>query len=286
MTRVVHAPSELRAVCDARRVEGARVGLVPTMGALHDGHLSLVDAVRDAGATDVVATIFVNPLQFDQGGDLERYPRTLPRDVELLEARGVELVYAPSAATMYPDGFQTHVDVEQVSLPLEGASRPGHYRGVTTVVTKLFNATGPCVAAFGLKDYQQLQVIQRMVQDLDMPVDVLPCPIHREDDGLAMSSRNRFLSPDERTRALAIHQGFELARKSFASGERDVARLQAIVHGQVALHFDRVDYVAVAHPRSLQPVEGDVGPGGVQILVAARLGETRLIDNMHLAAVG
>lgn len=284
MTRIVHAPAELRAACDARRAQGGRIGLVPTMGALHAGHLSLVDAVRDAGATDVVVTIFVNPLQFDDGGDLDRYPRTLPGDVELLEHRNVEFVYAPSASTMYPSGFQTHVDVEQVSLPLEGASRPGHYRGVTTVVTKLFNAAGPCVAAFGLKDYQQLKVIERMVRDLDMPVEVLPCPIHREEDGLAMSSRNRFLDPDERGRALAIHRGFELARKRFAEGERDIGTLKALIHTTIGAAFDRVDYVAAADPQSLQPAAGLVGNAGVQILVAARLGETRLIDNIHLGA--
>lgn len=285
MTQTVHAPAELRKACEALRSAGQRVGLVPTMGALHEGHLSLVDAVRRAGATRVVVSIFVNPKQFGEAGDLSRYPHTLPRDLELLESRGVELVYAPTPATMYPQGYQTYVAVEEVSLPLEGGARPGHYRGVTTVVAKLLNATGPCIAAFGMKDYQQLKVLQRMVRDLDMPVEVLACPTHREADGLAMSSRNHFLSADERIRALAIHHGLQAAGKCFDAGERDSETLRALVHRTVADAFDSVDYVAIADPESLLPATGPVGPAGVQLLVAARLGETRLIDNMRVGGV-
>jgi len=179
MPQVIDNPRELFAATEALRGRGQRVGLVPTMGALHDGHMSLVAAARAAGAGPVVVSIFVNPLQFGKNEDLAKYPRTFADDLARCDDHGVDLVYAPSPDAMYPAGFQTHVEVEQVRQPFEGAARPTHFRGVTTVVAKLFNATGPCVAAFGRKDYQQWRTIERMVRDLDLPVEVLGCPIAR-----------------------------------------------------------------------------------------------------------
>lgn len=279
--KVVHEPAAMRAHCAALRSGGASLGLVPTMGALHAGHLSLVDAVARAGATRVAVSIFVNPLQFAEGEDLDAYPRTLPEDLALLESRGVDLVYAPNAATMYPTGFQTHVEVTGVSQPLEGRARPSHYRGVTTVVAKLFNAAGPCTAAFGEKDYQQLQVIRRMVTDLDMPVRVLPCPIHREADGLAMSSRNRYLDPAQRLAATAIHAGMRAAVDAYTSGERRRETLRELAQAPIAERFDRIDYVSLVDPESLENANETLS-SPTRLLVAAHLGRTRLIDNIQL----
>ncbi len=281
MLAVVHAPRELAATTEALRAGGQRVGLVPTMGALHAGHMSLVQAVRDAGATRVVLSVFVNPLQFGPKEDFSKYPRTLPDDLELCRAHGVDVVYAPAAEQMYPPGFQTHVEVEQLTQALEGAARPTHFRGVTTVVAKLFNATGPCVAAFGRKDYQQWRTLERMAADLDMPVQVLGCPILREPDGLAMSSRNRYLQPEHRTRATAIYAGLRGASAAFAAGERRVARLEELARAGVAAAFDSIDYVTVAGAQDLA-APGEQAAEHSVMLVAARIGGTRLIDNAIL----
>jgi pantoate--beta-alanine ligase len=281
MTEVVHDPRALRAACDQLRAGGARVGLVPTMGALHDGHLSLVAAAREHGAGKVVVSVFVNPTQFGAGEDFDEYPRTLERDLELCAGQGVDLVYAPPVDAMYPAGFQTHVEVERVTAQLEGAHRPTHFRGVTTVVSKLFNAVGPCVATFGRKDYQQWRVLDRMARDLDMPVEVVGCPIVREADGLAMSSRNRYLDPEQRRRATAIHQGLRAADAAFGQGERDVARLEALARAPIQADFDRIDYVSLADAESLEPCDATAGDR-VVMLAAAHLGSTRLIDNARL----
>lgn len=280
---VVHDPADVRARCDAFRAAGQRVGLVPTMGALHEGHLSLVRAVRDAGAQRVVATIFVNPLQFGQNEDLDRYPRTLEADTAMLRELGVDLVFAPAPSAMYPQGFQTEVSVHEVTKPLEGTFRPTHFTGVTTVVTKLFNIVGPSVAAFGRKDYQQWQTIRRMVTDLNMPIEVLGCPIVREPDGLAMSSRNRYLSSEERQKALGIIRGLRKAEAAFRGGERDAHALQALVTDEIKRPFDRIDYVSVADPETLVEVSESCGDR-VVFLVAAHLGGTRLIDNLVVEA--
>lgn len=278
---VIDRPRALFAATERERLRGRRVGLVPTMGALHPGHMTLVAAVRAAGAEHVVLSIFVNPLQFGRNEDLSRYPRTFEADLALCEQAGVDVVYAPTADAMYPTGFESHVEVERVSQPLEGSARPSHFRGVTTVVLKLFNATGPCVAAFGQKDFQQLRVVQRMVQDLDVPVEVLACPIAREPDGLAQSSRNRYLGAEQRAAAGAIHRGLQQASRAFAGGERDVTRLTALARGPVAAAFDSIDYIALVDPLELLPCSGTAVEESV-VLVAARLGTTRLIDNCRL----
>jgi pantoate--beta-alanine ligase len=280
MNRVV-TPRELLATCDAWRARGQQVGLVPTMGALHDGHLSLIDALRAAGAQRIVVSIFVNPLQFAAHEDLDKYPRTLADDEARCAKHGVDAIYAPSAQAMYPRGFQTHVEVEQVTQRLEGSVRPEHFRGVATVVTKLFNATGPCLAAFGRKDYQQLCTVRRLTGDLDLPVSILACPTLRERDGLAMSSRNRYLDPDARKRAVAIYQGLHAASSAFAAGERDSARLIELARAPIAAGFDSIDYVALAGADDLSPAADRAADASV-LLVAARLSSTRLIDNCLL----
>lgn len=281
MTGLVHEPQALRAACDAWRGQGHVVGFVPTMGALHSGHMSLVEAARARGANRVVVSVFVNPLQFGPGEDFDKYPRTLETDVELCRARGVDLVYAPSAKAMYAPGFQTHVEVEQVTRPLEGAARPTHFRGVTTVVTKLCNAVGPCIACFGRKDFQQWRVIERMARDLDMPVAIVGCPIARDPDGLAMSSRNRYLSADQRARALALSAGLRAADAAYREGERSVDALEALARAPIARHCDAVDYVTVVDAETLTRPDPDAERPLV-LLVAAKVGETRLIDNAIL----
>ncbi|MEO0325902.1 MAG: pantoate--beta-alanine ligase [Myxococcota bacterium] len=277
----IHAtPEAFRAACDAARAAGRRVGLVPTMGALHDGHLALVDHAAGVGADFRAVTVFVNPLQFGEGEDFGRYPRTLEADLEACRSRGVDCVFTPTPDVMYPPGFATTVSVAGVTERLEGAHRPGHFDGVTTVVAKLFHAAGPCVAVFGRKDYQQWRVLSRMARDLGLPVEVLGHPIVREADGLALSSRNRYLDPEQRRRALGLVQGLRAAADAWAEGERDVPRLEALARGPVEASFDRIDYVAAADPESLAPLPARADR--VVLLLAAHLGATRLIDNLEL----
>jgi pantoate--beta-alanine ligase len=278
---LVHEPGAFRAACDAARARGERVGLVPTMGALHEGHLALVREARRRGAGFVVVTVFVNPLQFGPAEDFSRYPRTLDADVAACRGLGVDLVFAPDSAAMYPEGFQTHVEVSALTERWEGAHRPGHFRGVTTVVAKLFLLTGPSLAVFGRKDYQQWKVIARMAGDLGMPIEIVAHPTVREPDGLALSSRNRYLDPAARERALGIVRGLRAAGHAFEDGERDAARLEQLARAPVEASFDRIDYVAVADPETLEPLTGRA-PDRVLIAVAARIGSTRLIDNTVL----
>ena len=284
MTVVVESPSELFERCEAVRRSGGRVGFVPTMGALHDGHVSLVRAAAQHGASFRVLSIFVNPLQFGPNEDFGRYPRTWDRDLTRCREAGVDLVYAPSREIMYPPGFASHVEVSGVTAGFDGAFRPGHFRGVTTVVLKLWNAVGPCVALFGRKDYQQWRVLSRLALDLNLPIEVVGADIVREPDGLAMSSRNRYLDPRGRSRALAIVQGLRAAHDAYGLGERDPGRLVLLVRGPVEGAFDRIDYVAAAHPETLEPVSSRGEP--VVLLVAAYLGSTRLIDNIELGRDG
>ena len=279
MTRIAREPADFRRACDEARREGRRVGLVPTMGALHAGHLSLVDEAKRR-ADFVALTIFVNPLQFAEGEDLGRYPRTFERDLEECEERAVNLVFAPEPASMYPEGFQTSVVVRDVTRPLEGEFRPTHFEGVTTVVAKLFNLTGPSVAVFGRKDYQQWKALARLARDLDMPVEVVGCPIVREADGLALSSRNRYLSETERNRALGIVTGLRAAYDAWTGGERDSDALRRLAEEPVRARFDRVDYVATVDPETLEPP--DAAPSRLLIAAAAHLAQTRLIDNVVL----
>ncbi|MFW6051371.1 MAG: pantoate--beta-alanine ligase [Myxococcota bacterium] len=278
---MVHDPEALRNRCDRARRAGQQVGLVPTMGALHAGHLALIDEVRRRGAGLVVTTLFVNPKQFGPGEDFERYPRTLEADLEACRARGVDVLFAPGVEDVYPAGFQTHVDVEGLTRGLEGAHRPGHFRGVTTVVSKLFMLAAPCTAAFGRKDYQQWKVIQRMARDLFIPVEVVGHPTVREPDGLALSSRNRYLSAEERERALGLVRGLRAAAEAWAQGVRNGDALRARARAPVQATFDRVDYVEVSDPETLEPVGGEAGERAA-VLMAARLGGTRLIDNLVL----
>lgn len=280
MTQLIHDPGELRCICEKARRAGRTVGLVPTMGALHNGHLSLIDEAKAQGADFLVATIFVNPLQFGEGEDLDRYPRTLAADVEGCKARGVDVVFAPAADAMYPPGYQTHVNVGALTEDFEGGHRPGHFQGVTTVVTKLFILVGECTAVFGQKDYQQWQIIRRMTADLGLPVKVIGHPIVREADGLALSSRNRYLLGDERSRALAISRGLRSADAAWKKGERNAEELRKLVLQPIEENFDSIDYVAVADPDSLERSTGEVN--AAVLLVAATIGKTRLLDNLVL----
>lgn len=277
-TRVVEDRGALHELCEGARRRGLRVGFVPTMGALHDGHLSLVDAARAAGADFVVMSIFVNPLQFGPNEDFSKYPRTFDQDLALCRSRKVDAVYVPDGRAMYPAGFQTHVEVSELTKRFEGEARPTHFRGVTTVVLKLFSAVGPCVAAFGRKDYQQWRVIDRMARDLDLPIEVLGCAIAREPDGLAMSSRNRYLDPGQRGRAIAIHRGLDAAEAAYRSGERDPAKLEQAARAVIEPSFDAIDYVTLADAETLEPPRAPLDRPAV-MLVVARLGATRLLDN-------
>ena len=279
--KVVESRQELQRLADEVRARGQRIALVPTMGALHAGHLSLIAAVRAAGATRIVVSIFVNPMQFAAHEDLSKYPRTFDADLAACREGGADLVYAPMPDVMYPSGFQTHVEVERITRAFEGAIRPEHFRGVTTVVTKLFNATGSCIAAFGRKDYQQLRCIERMVRDLDMPVRVLACAIVREPDGLALSSRNRYLNDAARSRATALFRGLHAASRAFARHERATERLIALARTPLERDFDSIDYVAVVEPDQLQ-AQDELASERSVMLVAARIGGTRLIDNCEL----
>jgi len=277
--RIVRTVAEVRAACDEART-GARVGFVPTMGALHEGHLALVrEAFNHAGF--VVVSIFVNPTQFGPNEDLSRYPRDLAGDVAKLGGVGASLVFAPDAGAIYASGDDTRVRVEGVAAPLEGERRPGHFEGVATVVTKLFSIVGPCTAVFGRKDYQQLLVVRRLVRDLLLPVEVIGHPIVRERDGLAMSSRNAYLSSDERARALSIVRGLDAASRAFAAGERRRAAIEGLVRASIEASVTSVDYVEAREADGLQAL-GDTLGERAALLVACRVGTTRLIDNVVL----
>ncbi len=280
MTRVVHTRAEVTRACDEARAEGRVIGVVPTMGALHAGHLSLVERAKAEGATFVVATIFVNPLQFGEGEDLDRYPRTLDADVEALSQLGVDLVFAPGEEEMYGDGFVTTVRVAKLTETLEGAHRPGHFDGVTTVVTKLLNLVAPAIAVFGQKDFQQQAIIRRMTEDLDIRARIVTAPTVRESDGLALSSRNHYLSTDERARATAIIRGLRAAEALFREGTRDPNVLVSAARSEIEPAFDAVDYVAAVDPATFAPAQE--GAERILIAAAAHLGATRLIDNLLL----
>jgi pantoate--beta-alanine ligase len=283
---LIRHPAEWQRRCTAARDSGTRIALVPTMGFLHDGHLSLMRQARrradEGGRRGLsLATIFVNPSQFAPGEDLERYPRDLSGDLAKCGQAGVDAVLAPETpGSVYPPGFQTWVEVTEVSRGLCGDRRPGHFRGVATVVAKLLGLSRPHVALFGDKDWQQLQVIRAMVRDLDMGVEVVGMPVVREPDGLALSSRNAYLTAEERPRALAISRALFQARGRAAEGTRDAASLAGEVRAALEQAGLRVDYVELVHPEALVPVT--VAVPGTRLLVAAFLGKTRLIDNLAL----
>lgn len=258
------------------------LGLVPTMGYLHEGHLSLVRAAR-VDCSSVVVSIFVNPTQFGPGEDLAAYPRDLERDLSLLHEEGVDLVWTPTPDLLYPPDYQTWVTVENVSRPLEGAQRPGHMRGVATVVSKLFNAVQPDKAYFGQKDAQQVQVIRQMVHDLNYPIEVVVCPTVREDDGLAMSSRNTYLNPDEREAATVLWRALNTAQAAFESGERRAGALREIMYGVIDEQpLARAQYASCAHPQTLEELQGPVERA--LLSMAVYIGETRLIDNLEVGS--
>jgi pantoate--beta-alanine ligase len=276
--RVARTIPGARAAVAELRAQSHCVGLVPTMGALHSGHLSLVRAARIA-CDAVVATIFVNPAQFAPGEDFEKYPRTFDADCALLKAEGVDLLFAPDAAAMYPEGFCTVVEVEGISDRLEGQSRPGHFRGVATVVAKLFNIVAPDKAFFGQKDAAQVAILRRMVRDLNFPLEMVVCPTVRDPDGLALSSRNRYLSPEDRQAALVLHRALHRIEARAAAGEVDSSTLLDagldVLAEEPAI---RLDYLRIVDPDSLEDLP-DTRQGAL-IAVAAWVGPARLIDNV------
>lgn len=279
MLRVVESTTELRVGLDAERAAGLVVGFVPTMGALHAGHASLIRRAR-AECDVVVVSVFVNPLQFGPNEDLDAYPRTLDDDIRLCEQHKVDVAYVPSPAEMYPTGDpEIRVTAGRLGLPLCGRTRPGHFDGVATVVAKLFGAVGPCRAYFGRKDAQQLVVVKALVRDLTMPVEIVGCETVREPDGLAMSSRNRYLDPDDRKAAVALFRALEAGRKALADGERSGPKVAEVVAATVSSERRaRLDYAACVDPGTLDDVVNVDGP--VLLAVAAWIGTARLIDNV------
>jgi pantoate--beta-alanine ligase len=276
MNAVTTSAAMRQAVADARRA-GRSIGLVPTMGALHAGHLSLIERAR-AENDCVVVSIFVNPSQFGPSEDFSRYPRPLEQDLAACDRAGVDIVFAPDSAEMYPPGFRTYVEVSELQKVLCGASRPTHFRGVCTVVLKLFNLVAPDRAYFGQKDAQQVRIIQQMVRDLNVPVEVRVCPIVREPDGLALSSRNQYLSPNERRAAPGLHRALARARARIEAGERDAAHVhQGLIEDIAALPGAVLDYAAVVDADSLESIERL--SGSVLLALAVKFGNTRLIDN-------
>lgn len=272
--------TSLRASLRAWREDGKSVGFVPTMGALHDGHLSLIR--RAKSECDVVVTsVFVNPTQFGPGEDFAKYPRDQAHDSRLAQTAGVDAIFMPPVEVMYPEGAQTFVDVTQVSQRWEGEKRPGHFRGAATVCTKLFNIVNPDRAYFGMKDYQQLKVIQRMVHDLMLPLTIVPCPIVREKDGLALSSRNVYLSPEDRHVATVLHHALDATVQAYRGGEHSTAALQGLLQSSISAEpRATIDYAVVVDADTLEPVPTADQP--TVALVAVRFGSTRLIDNALL----
>lgn len=276
--QIVRTIAEARAAVAAARAQGRTVGLVPTMGALHEGHLSLIQAAR-AACDVVVATIFVNPKQFGPTEDFAKYPRTFDADCDLLRAENVEILFAPAVDEMYPPGATTFVEVAEISDRLDGVSRPGHFRGVATVVAKLFNIVAPDRAFFGQKDAAQVAILRRMVRDLNFPLEIVVCPIVREPDGLAMSSRNGYLSADDRHRALILSRTLRHIEQQIATGVTSAAALIATGLGVLAQQPSaRLDYLRVVDPDTLADIP-DIGKGAL-IAIAAWIGSTRLIDNI------
>jgi pantoate--beta-alanine ligase len=276
--------SQVKTISDLRETRAdlpGPVGLVPTMGYLHEGHLSLVRKAREESAS-VVVSIFVNPSQFGPQEDLEAYPRDLPRDFELLAGEGVDLIWTPGMEDMYPPGYETWIQVNETAVPLEGKMRPGHFRGVATVVAKLFNCVQPDAAYFGQKDAQQAAVTRRMVEDLNFPVKIVVCPIVREADGLALSSRNVYLNTDERRAAVVLSRALFAARDAFEAGERDAEKLLQIMSSTLAGEpLARPQYISCAHPDTLQELKS-VSDKAL-LSMAVYVGTTRLIDNVLLS---
>jgi pantoate--beta-alanine ligase len=282
--RVIESISEMQQQAELWRKEETKIGFVPTMGYLHEGHLALVRKARELSDL-VVVSIFVNPTQFGPGEDFERYPQDMERDVRLLNECGVDIIFAPRAHDIYPQGYQTYVEVKELTQPLCGCSRPVHFQGVTTVVNKLFNIVKPHLAVFGEKDFQQLVVIRRMVVDLNMDIEIIGYPIVREADGIAMSSRNTYLSPEERQTALRLNRSLDEARRLVEEGERRgeviLARVREYLETGGGL---RIDYAELRHPDTLQEVSLLVG--STLLALAAYVGKARLLDNCLMNTPG
>jgi len=280
MTATMMIVSTLDELHSARSILDEPVGLVPTMGYLHEGHLSLVQRAKEECAS-VVVSIFVNPTQFGPNEDLAAYPRDMERDLRLLDSLGVNLVWTPTPEIMYPGGYQTWVQVEALAKPLEGAQRPGHFRGVATVVAKLFNGVQPAKAYFGQKDAQQVAVIRQMTRDLNFPIEIVVCPTVREPDGLAMSSRNAYLGPEQRQAATVLYRALSAAREAYESGERDAEKLRALMRATIAAEpLAKMQYVSCADYDTLE--ELDQVTGKALLSMAVFVGKTRLIDNFVL----
>ncbi|MGC8666997.1 MAG: pantoate--beta-alanine ligase [Chthonomonadales bacterium] len=278
--RTLKTVAELRAYIRAARYDGKVIGFVPTMGAFHEGHLTLMRRARSE-CDVVVVSLFVNPTQFAPGEDYERYPRDPDRDSRLAQEIPVDALFMPEVAEMYPPGWQTVVDVPDIASRWEGASRPGHFRGVATVCARLFNLVQPHYAFFGRKDYQQLKLIERMVKDLAFPLEVVPVETVRDPDGLALSSRNAYLTQEERAAAPVLYRALKAAEALYLAGERSAATLEAAMRSAVENQpLVQLDYAAVAHSETLEPLEEAVEPA--VLLIAARIGTTRLIDNLLL----
>jgi len=276
---IIRTVSWMKQAARQARAENHVIGMVPTMGALHEGHLSLLRRAQSE-CSKVFASIFVNPTQFGPNEDLSKYPRTFEADVAKLESAGVDILFAPDAKEIYPAGFTTYVTVEGLSDRLEGRSRPGHFRGVATVVLKLFEIAQPHFAFFGRKDAQQSRILQRMLQDLNSDVELVLCPIVRESDGLALSSRNAYLSPEERRAAAVLHRALEAVREEVLAGTRDALTLQNAARRVLAEEkLAQVDYVEVASADTFEPV-ARIGAQPAYVLLAVFVGKTRLIDNL------
>lgn len=281
-TEIVRTIDEMKQISRKAREEGKIIGLVPTMGYFHEGHFSLMRRARQE-CDLVVVSLFVNPIQFGPQEDFHSYPRDEKRDAEMAEKEGVDVLFIPSVSEMYPEGYSTYVEVQRLTEGLCGKFRPGHFRGVTTVVLKLFNIVNPHKAYFGEKDYQQLKVIEKMVKDLNMDVEIVPCPTVREEDGLALSSRNSYLSEEERKAAAVIYKALLEAKRHYESGERDANKLESRVREILMSEklVRKIDYVEVVHPETLEELEM-VGEDGAVLAVAVWIGKARLIDNIKL----
>jgi pantoate--beta-alanine ligase len=280
--QIITSVSEMQSLAGHLRLQGKTIGLVPTMGALHEGHLSLVKLAKDRSAT-VVVSIFVNPAQFGPSEDFTKYPRPIEADVAACEAAGVDYVFNPSHEDIYPKGYSTYVLEEHIAKPLEGASRPSHFRGVTTVIAKLFNIVRPHFSVFGQKDAQQVAVVCKMAADLNFDVEIVVAPTLRETDGLALSSRNRYLTNTQRVEALVLSRALRKAVDMVAAGERRVDRLIAEATHLIAQHRRvRVIYVSIVDRATMEAVKGEIAPGTATMAIAAWVDEIRLIDNQIL----
>lgn len=278
--RIITSITEMQSLSSETRAAGMSLAMVPTMGYLHEGHASLMREGRKR-CDLVITSIFVNPTQFGIGEDFERYPRDMDRDSRIAEDAGVDLIFAPTAGEMYPPGYQTYVNVENITLPLCGASRPGHFRGVTTVVCKLLNIVMPHVALFGKKDYQQLCAIRRMVADLNMPVQIVGMPIIRESDGLAMSSRNSYLNPVERRSALCLSRAIAIVRSAYRNGETAISKLYTLAFETISAETSAIhDYIEFRDGDTL--LESNEANDRTLLALAVKIGQTRLIDNCIL----